>query len=312
MSEFQISGESDSQTCRISEFSGCLIYTGDMMSAQDLARVANELRAESLRMVSAAGAGHVAGPMSSADVVAVLYFGGVMRHEPKNPWWEERDRFVLSCGHYCPILYVALSQAGYFEKELLGKYMQIGGLPGHPEYRSHPGIEATTGSLGQGVSQAVGMAMALKIKEQNGNIKKKDAPRVYCMLSDGELQEGQVWEAFNTAVRRQLDNLVFIVDRNHIQIENYISQVATYGQLSGRLESFGLHVLETDGHKTGEILKRLEQAKEVQGGPAMVIAHTTAGKGVSFMEGRYEWHDKVPSNKQLKEALAGLKDNTDE
>jgi len=274
------------------------------MSAQDLAIIANELRVEVLKMVSKAGAGHVAGPLSSAELVTALYLAEGMKHDPSNPWDEERDRVILSCGHYVPIQYAALARMGYFEKTLLDKYMQIDGLPGHPEYRSHPGIEATTGSLGQGVSQAVGMAMALKLKY--GERSRNKTPRVYCVLSDGELQEGQVWEAFNTAVRRQLDNLIFILDRNRVQIENYVSQVAIYGHVAGRLEAFGLHVLEMDGNEMGEVVKRLEQAREVQGGPVIIVAHTMAGKGVSYMEGKPEWHDKVPNRQELEKALAEL------
>ena len=149
------------------------------------------------------------------------------------------------------------------------------------------------------------MAMALKLKYAERA--RKDTPRVYCVLSDGELQEGQVWEAFNTAVRRQLDNLIFILDRNRVQIENYVSQVATYGHVAGRLEAFGLNVLEMDGNKMEDGIKRLSQAKEVQGGPVMIVAHTVAGKGVSFMEGKPEWHDKVPNRQELEEALAELR-----
>lgn len=269
------------------------------MTAQDLERVANELRVESLKMVYRAGAGHVAGPLSSAEVITALYFGGVMRHEPKDPWGEERDRFVLSCGHYCPLLYAALARAGYFNKELLEKYGRLGGLPGHPEYRSHPGVEATTGSLGQGVSQAVGVAMALKLK------KKEQAPQVFCLLSDAELQEGQSWEAINAAVHWKLDNLILIIDRNQIQIEHYTKEVVSGEEIS-RLEGFGMHVLEVEGNNIERVLVRLKQARAVTSGPIAVVMHTTAGKGVSFMEGKYEWHDKVPNKKQLAKALEEL------
>lgn len=264
-----------------------------------LAQIANELRAESLRMVYQAGAGHVAGPLSSADLITALYFGGIVKHNPQNPWDEERDRVILSCGHYCPILYAALAKAGYFGPELLAKYAEIGGLPGHPEYRSHPGVEATTGSLGQGVSQAVGKAMALKLRHG------ENSPQVFCIISDGELQEGQVWEAFNTAVKRKLDNLIFVLDRNGIQIEHYTEEVVA-GKETSKLEGFGLHVLEVEGNDIEEVVARLGQAKAVTSGPIVVVAHTTAGKGVSFMEGKYKWHDKVPIKQELEQALAEL------
>jgi transketolase len=229
----------------------------------------------------------------------------VLKFDPNNPSWEERDRFILSCGHYCPILYSALARTGYYPQEELMTFMKAGSrLPGHPERGLTPGIEASAGPLGQGVSVAVGQALALKLKY--GERSRKDTPRVYCMLSDGELQEGQIWEAFNFAVRRQLDNLIFILDRNGIQIENYISQVATYGQVAGRLEAFGLHTLETDGNDSDKLMKTFERAKEVQGSPVIIVAKTVAGKGVSFMENKPEWHDKVLSEEQLKVALNEL------
>lgn len=274
------------------------------MTAQDLSKIANELRIEALKMVHTAGAGHVAGPMSAAEIITALYFGGIVQGKSDDSWNEERDRIVLSCGHYCPIMYAALARNGYFAKELLGRYMRPDGLPGHPEYHSHPGVEATTGSLGQGVSQAVGMALGLKLKY--GERAQKDTPRVWCVISDGELEEGQVWEAFNTAVRRQLDNLVFIVDANRVQIEHYLSEVVTMGNPVGRLESFGLYVLEAEGNDIDEMVKRMGQAKGVQGGPVVIVAHTKAGKGVSFMEGKPEWHDKVPSEKELERAIEEL------
>jgi transketolase len=267
------------------------------MSAQDLHKIANFLRADVLKMVSLAGAGHVAGPLSSADLFAVLYFGGVVDLT--------KDKIVLSCGHYCPVLYAALARAGYFHIKELETFMQIGSrLPGHPERNSVPGVEVSSGPLGQGVSVAVGMALALKMKY--GYKSQKETPKVFCILSDGELQEGQVWEAFNFAVRRQLDNLIFILDRNRIQIENYISQIATYGEVSGRLEAFGLHVLETNGNDLGLLQTTLEKAKIVLGEPAIVISNTTAGRGVSFMENKPVWHDRIPTKEELVKALEEL------
>lgn len=267
------------------------------MVIQDLHKIANLMRADVLQMVSLAGAGHVAGPMSSADLFAVLYFSGIVDLD--------KDKIVLSCGHYCPILYSALARAGYFPIEELKTFMKIGSrLPGHPEKGSAPGIEVSAGPLGQGVSVATGMALGMKMKY--GYKSQKDTPKVFCILSDGEIQEGQVWEAFNFAVRRQLDNLIFILDRNRVQIENYISQLATYGEVSGRLEAFGLTTIEIDGNDVDFIVKAMERAKNVQGGPAIVIANTIAGKGVSFMENKPIWHDKVPTKEQLAQALKEL------
>ncbi|MFH2085456.1 MAG: transketolase [bacterium] len=268
-----------------------------MSSAQDLQKIASRLRADVLEMVGAAGAGHIAGPMSSADLFALLYFGDVLD--------KKQDKIVLSCGHYCPVLYSALARSGILEVSELSSFMKIGSrLPGHPERGVTPGVEVSAGPLGQGVSVAVGIALGIKMKY--GERAQSVTPRVYCILSDGELQEGQVWETFNFAVRRQLDNLIFILDRNKIQIENYVSQLATYGNVVGRLESFGLNTLEVDGHNFNDLRTALERAKNVQGGPMIIVMNTVAGKGVSFMENNPEWHDKVPTKEELKKALGEL------
>lgn len=279
-------------------------YTEFMPKLQEITKIANQLRADVLGMVHTAGAGHVAGPLSSADIIASLYFGGLVDLK--------QDKIVLSCGHYCPVQYAALARAGYFPLEELKTFMQVGSrLPGHPERGMTPGIEVSTGPLGQGASVAVGMAMGLKMKY--GERAQKITPRVYCIISDGELQEGQVWEAFNLAVRRQLDNLTFILDRNRVQIENYVSQVATYGNVTGRpaspagrLEAFGLNVREIDGNKIGEVIKALEWSKSEMGGPSMIVANTVAGQGVSFMENKPVWHDRVPTDEELKDAIKEL------
>jgi len=268
-----------------------------MKPAQDLGKIANRLRADVLEMVVTAGAGHVAGPLSSADLFAILYFGEIVDHG--------KDKVVLSCGHYCPVLYSALARSGVLPVEELKTFMQIGSrLPGHPERGLTPGVEVSAGPLGQGVSVATGIALAMKMKY--GSLAQVDTPRVYCVISDGEIQEGQVWEAFNFAVRRQLDNLIFILDRNKIQIENYVSQLATYGDIVGRLEAFGLHVLATDGNDINKLSATLLLAQRVQGGPVIVVMDTVAGKGVSFMENKPGWHDKVPTNDELKLAVEEL------
>jgi len=268
-----------------------------MNTALELHKIANLMRGDVLKMVNRAGAGHVAGPMSSADMIAALYFSGLVDLQ--------KDKIVLSCGHYCPVLYSAIARKGMIPTSELMSFMQLGSrLPGHPEKGLTPGVEVSAGPLGQGVSVAVGMALGLKLKY--GYMSQDKTPRVYCIISDGELQEGQVWEAFNFCVRRQLDNLIFVLDRNRIQIENYVSQLATYGAVAGRLESFGLNVIEIDGNNISEIMRVLNMAKKTVGGPAIIVGNTIGGKGVSFMENDPKWHDKAPSEKELEMALKEL------
>lgn len=262
------------------------------MSAQDIKVIANDLRSDVLEMVYEAGAGHIAGPLSIAEVFATLYCGEVVT--------EGQDKIILSCGHYVPIQYAALAKVGLLPRNELQGLMKVGSrLPGHPERGVTPGIEVSTGPLGQGVSVAVGMALGLKIQQKEG--------RVYCVLSDGEIQEGQVWEAFNLAVRRQLSNLVFILDRNRIQIGHYVAEIVDYGNLEGRFEAFGLHTLTINGHEPEEIQRALRMAREAHWAPTMIVANTTAGKGVSFMENKPEWHDRAISKADLELALKELR-----
>jgi transketolase len=257
-----------------------------MISAQDLHKIANLLRGDVLKMVNKAGAGHVAGPLSSADLFAVLYFGGILDLK--------KDKIILSCGHYCPIQYAALARSGAFPMEELDTFMKIGSrLPGHPERGSVPGIEVSSGPLGQGASVAVGMALA-------------DRERlVYCVVSDGELQEGQVWEAFNFAVNKKLGNLIFILDRNGVQIEHRVDELVASDEVS-RLEAFGLHVLCVDGNDVEQLRARFEMASNNGGLPVAIVMDTVAGKGVSFMENKPLWHDKVPTKDELLLALKEL------
>lgn len=278
-----------------------LRYTVTMNPAKDLQKIANQLRADVLEMVVAAGAGHVAGPLSSAEIFAELYFGEQVDLA--------KDKIVLSCGHYCPVLYSALARSGKIPVTELKTFMKAGSrLPGHPERGLTPGVEVSSGPLGQGVSVATGMALGLKMKY--GYLSQAETPRVFCVVSDGEIQEGQVWEAFNFGVRRQLDNLIFILDRNRIQIENYVSQLATYAELAGRFEGFGLNVLEVNGNKLSELQKSIRTAKSMPGAPAIIVANTVAGKGVSFMENKPEWHDRVPTKQQLELAIKELEVNS--
>lgn len=269
------------------------------MSAQDIKRIANGLRIDTLRMVHGAGAGHIAGPLSAAEIIATLYFSDLVNLK--------NDQIILSCGHYVPVQYAALSRVGYIARSELGSFMKAGSrLPGHPERGVTPGIEVSAGPLGQGVSVAVGMALGYKIsnhKFANSQIKE---PRVYCILSDGEIQEGQVWEAFNLAVRKQLDNLIFILDRNRVQIGHYVSEVATYGNVEGRFEAFGLHTLTVDGNDAQSVYDGVAKAKGIYGSPVMIVANTTSGKGVSFMENDPKWHDKALTDEELRLATAEL------
>ncbi len=270
-----------------------------MESAQNLSKLANLLRKDVLKMVVKAKAGHVAGPLSSAEMMAVLYFSGLVDLG--------KDKIVLSCGHYAPLLYAALARADFFPLAELDGFMQIGSrLPGHPERGLTPGIEVSSGPLGQGVSVATGQALALKMRY--GQRSQVETPRVYCLLSDGEIQEGQVWEAFNFAARRQLDNLIYILDRNKIQIENYVSQLATYGEVEGRLESFGLYAITIDGNDIEQVQNAIRMAHKVQGKPVIIVMNTVGGKGVGFMENKPLWHDKVPTQNELSEALKELDD----
>lgn len=269
------------------------------MSAQDIKRIANGLRADTLRMVNAAGAGHIAGPLSSAEIMATLYFSEIVDLK--------KDKIILSCGHYAPVQYAALSRIGYIPRAELETFMKVGSrLPGHPERGVTPGVDVSAGPLGQGVSVAVGMALGYKISNHKFANSQMKEPRVYCILSDGEIQEGQVWEAFNLAVRRQLDNLTFILDRNRVQIGHYIPEVANYGEIEGRFEAFGLHTLTVDGHNPEAIVRSIRQAHEAHWGPTIIVAETVAGKGVSFMESDPGWHDKTLSDSELNRALDEL------
>jgi transketolase len=256
-------------------------------------------------MVYGAGAGHVAGPLSCADLFALLYFGDVIKFDPNNPSFEDRDRIILSCGHYCPVMYAALARAGYFPISELKTFMKLGSrLPGHPERGLTPGVEVSSGPLGQGVSVAVGMALGIKIKYRYDLV--NHAPKVYCVMSDGETQEGQVWEAFNFAVAQKLNNLIFVLDKNKIQIEHYTSEMVKGGDISGRLEAFGLHVLEVNGNNAKSLKEILARAKKYENGPVIVVMDTIAGKGVSFMENDPVWHDRVPTKDELSMALVEL------
>lgn len=263
-----------------------------------LSEKARLMRRDSLRMVAAAGSGHPGGSLSAADIMAVLFFDE-MRLDPENPKDPLRDRFVLSKGHASPILYAALARRGFIPLAELSSFRRINSrLQGHPSMKALPFVEISTGSLGQGISAANGMAIAAKI---DGS-----PVRVYTVIGDGELQEGELWEAAMTASHRKLDNLVAILDYNRLQIDGWIEDVKSLTGIPERFRAFGWHVMEVDGHDIASIGNALEEARTVKGKPSIMIASTVKGKGVSFMEGQASWHGTAPKQDQLDAALAEL------
>ena len=265
---------------------------------EKIALIANDLREEVVKMLLEAGSGHPAGALGMADIFAALYFK-ILNADPKNPTDPDRDRLVLSNGHICPILYAALAEKGFFPKKELKQLRKLNSnLQGHPKYGALPGIENSGGSLGQGLSQAAGMAMAAKIQNK--------PYRVYCVTGDGEMQEGQIWEATMFAPNKKLDNLTWIIDRNNIQIGGHTEDVMPLENLRNKLESFNWYVVEIDGHNIEEIISACSMARSVSQRPTAIIAHTIPGKGVEFMEYKFEWHGKVPSKEQALKALKSL------
>ncbi|MEK7461404.1 MAG: transketolase [Patescibacteria group bacterium] len=266
---------------------------------QLLARQANRIRADIIRSLVAAGSGHSAGPLGMADVFTALYFA-VLNHDPKRPDWPDRDRVLLSNAHICPVWYATLAHAGYFPRAKLITLRQLGsGLQGHPHRGSLPGIENTGGPLGQGLSQAIGMALAAQMNKRRY--------RTYALLSDGELEEGQTWEAAMFAGARRLHNLTAIIDRNNIQIDGPTEEVMPLEPLADKWRAFGWHVIEVDGHNIEEIIDACHTAQAVYEKPTVIIAHTIPGKGVDFMEFDYTWHGKTPKADEAKEALKQLR-----
>ena len=260
--------------------------------------LANQIRQDIIRSLVAAGSGHSAGPLGMADVFTVLYFN-VLKHNPKYPFWEERDRFVLSNGHICPVLYATLAHADYFPRKELLTLRKFGTrLQGHPHRSSLPGLETTSGPLGSGLSQAAGMALAFQMD------KKKS--RVYCMMSDGEQEAGQTWEAAMFAGKNKLHNLLGIMDRNNIQIDGHTEDIMPLEPLRAKYEAFNWHVIEVDAHNIQHVINACEEAQTIYEKPTLIIAHNIPGKGVSFMENDYEWHGKPPTAEQGKIALAEL------
>ena len=266
--------------------------------AAELGYTATHLRRNILQMIQAAGSGHPGSALSAADLVTALYWDE-LNIDPSRPAWAERDRFLLSKGHACPVLYAALAMKGYFGMEHLGRLRAIGGiLQGHPDMRKTPGVDYTTGSLGTGLSIGVGMALA-------GRLDGKDY-RTYVMLGCGEMQEGLVWEALMSAAKYRLDSLCAIVDYNRLQLDGTNDEVMPLGDLTAKLAAFDWHVVECDGHDFDAIRAAFAEARVTKGRPTAMVADTVKGKGVSYMEDRVEWHGKVPDEDQFKRAMADL------
>jgi transketolase len=262
------------------------------------------IRCDIIEMIATAQAGHPGGSLSAADIVTALYFR-VMRLDPQNPEWPDRDRFILSKGHACPVWYAALAERGYFDRAHLGTLRRLDSiLQGHPDMRKTPGIDMTTGSLGQGLSAGLGMALS-------GKLRRKDY-HVWVIIGDGETQEGSVWEAAMAAARWKTDNLTAILDRNHLQNDGCVDEQMPIEPLADKWRAFGWHVIEIDGHDMGQIVEALDTAKTIKGQPTILIAHTVKGKGVSFMENIVDWHGKAPCEEEAACALVEIRSCLDE
>lgn len=265
---------------------------------KELEQMAKQVRRGILEAVYHGQSGHPGGSLSVADILTVLYFQE-MKINPKNPDWEDRDRFVLSKGHCSPALYAVLANRGFFPVEELKTFRALGSrLQGHPDKKEIPGVDMSTGSLGQGLSAANGMAITGKMNQKNY--------RVYCVLGDGEIEEGQIWEAAMAANKYHLDNLCIVVDNNHLQIDGTIEEVMSPYPIDEKFKSFGFEVIHIEGHDIEEINKAFEVAKNVKGKPTCIIAKTIKGKGISFMENQVGWHGKAPNEEQFKQAMEEL------
>ncbi|OGN09110.1 MAG: transketolase [Candidatus Yanofskybacteria bacterium RIFCSPHIGHO2_02_FULL_41_11] len=288
---------------------------------EELELLANNARELLIEMLTEAGSGHTAGPLGMADIFTAMYFH-VLKHDPKNPMWEERDRLILSNGHICPIRYVTMAMAGYFPIEELKTLRKFGTrLQGHPERERLPGVETTSGPLGSGLGQAAGYAYAARMDVNNHSAdsgRSSGQFRVYCFMSDGEQEAGATWESAMFAGKNRLSNLTAVIDRNNIQIDGMTENIMPLEPLRVKYEAFNWHVLEVDGHNIEQFVDAVEQAKAIYEKPTIIIAHTIPGKGVDFMEFDYLWHgnppgtvkndpDAPPLERQAEEALRQLR-----
>jgi len=268
------------------------------LSVSELERMAKRLRRHVITMIATAGSGHPGGSLSAADIVTSLYFK-IMRHDPKNPQWPDRDRFILSKGHAAPILYAALAECGYFPINELSTLRKLDSrLQGHTDRLLTPGVEMSSGSLGQGLSFGIGIALASKLDARDY--------QVYVLLGDGECDEGQIWEAAMAAAHYKIDNLTAIVDYNEIQLAGRTCDIMNLEPLADKWRSFNWHVLDINGHDINQILQATKKAKEIKQRPTVIIAHTIKGKGVSFMENNVDFHGKAPTPEETERALKEL------
>jgi len=268
------------------------------LSVPELEKMARQLRRHVITMTATAGSGHPGGSLSAADIVTALYFK-VMRHDPENPRWPDRDRFILSKGHVAPILYAALAECGYFPVEELSTLRKLDSrLQGHTDRTLTPGVEMSAGSLGQGLSFGIGVALAARLDKRNY--------QVYVLLGDGECEEGQVWEAAMSAPHFQIDNLTAIVDNNGLQLDGRCCEIMELEPLADKWRAFNWHVLEINGHDMNQVLQALKEARQIKQRPTVIIAHTVKGKGVSFMENNVDFHGKAPTPQEAEIALKEL------
>lgn len=274
-------------------------YTADLEKAkEELTPIAHEARKWIVRSIYEAGSGHPGGSLSSVEILTALYFK-VMRQDPSNPLWPDRDHLVLSKGHAAPALYTLLAMSGYFSKEELLTLRKMGSrLQGHPSMNKAPGIDISTGSLGQGLSIAVGMALGARLDRRDY--------KVFCIIGDGEVQEGQIWEAAMAAMHYRVDNLCAVLDRNQLQIDGPTEKIMSIEPLLPKFKAFGWHVIEINGHNFKDLLRAFKEAEEFKGKPTVIIANTVKGKGISFMEGNVGFHGKPPNEEEFKQSLEEL------
>lgn len=273
----------------------------DEKEIKRLKEMCKSVREDIVTMTHDAGSGHPGGSLSAVEIMTALYFGGIMQVDPENPDWEDRDRFILSKGHVAPVVYSVLARRGFFPVSAMKTLRRMGSiLQGHPHMASTPGLDCSAGSLGQGLSVANGIAMAFR--------KKQKKQRVYCLMGDGELQEGQIWEAAMTAPQHKLDNVCAIVDYNHVQLDGTIEEIKDLGDLALKWKAFGWNVIETDGNDIASVIDAFELAKTIKGRPSLILAHTIKGKGVSFMENDCNWHGTAPDDEQLAAALKEIRE----
>ena len=280
-------------------FVSMTIDTSQPLGVDDLKELSKELRVDIIQMLVEAGSGHPGGSLSAIDALAALYFGGILKYRADDPHWADRDRFVLSKGHCSPAMYTTLARAGYFPKDWLKTFRKFESrLQGHVDRMRVPGVEASSGSLGQGLSIAVGFAITAKLDK---------APwRTYCMLGDGESQAGQVWEATMSAPKFELDNLCAIVDNNQVQQTGKVEDVMPLTPLSDKFKAFNWHAIDIDGHDHAQLLEAFKEAQATKGKPTAIVSHTIKGKGVSWMELNPDWHGKAPNAEQAEKAIAEI------